>query len=85
MTAALRVAEYHATVYRRIWRGSVATVLIGPVLYLVAMGIGVGALIDDNTDSGLDIPYIEFVAPASWPRRRCRPPWPSRCTRCSAR
>ncbi len=64
MTAALHVAEYHARVYRRIWRGSVATVVIGPVLYLLAMGIGVGSLIDDNVSSGLgDTPYLEFVAP----------------------
>lgn len=59
----LRVARYHALVYRQLWRGSVATTIIGPVLYLVAMGIGVGSLIDDGPTSALGVPYIEFVAP----------------------
>lgn len=58
----LRVARYHALVYRQLWRGSAVTTLVGPVLYLLAMGIGVGGLIDDGS-SALDVPYIEFVAP----------------------
>mgnify|MGYP001814764767 CR=1 FL=1 len=59
----LRVARYHAAVYRRLWRGSAVTTLVGPVLYLVAMGIGVGTLIDDGPSSELGVPYVEFVAP----------------------
>lgn len=59
----LRVARYHALVYRQLWRGSVLTTIIGPILYLVAMGVGVGSLIDDRDTTPLDMPYIEFVAP----------------------
>lgn len=59
----LRVARYHALVYRQLWKGSVLTTIIGPILYLVAMGVGVGSLIDDRDTAPLDIPYVEFVAP----------------------
>ncbi len=60
----LRVAEYHARVYRRIWRGTLATTILGPTLYLVAMGVGVGTLIDDRPTSAIGgIPYVQYVAP----------------------
>lgn len=61
---AVRVAEYHAAVYRRTWQGSLVTMFLGPVLYLLAMGVGVGTLIDDRPDSAIgDVPYLVFVAP----------------------
>ncbi|MEL6985135.1 MAG: ABC transporter, partial [Actinomycetota bacterium] len=59
----LRVARYHALVYRQLWKGSVLTTIIGPILYLVAMGVGVGSLVDAGDSAPLDIPYVEFVAP----------------------
>jgi lipooligosaccharide transport system permease protein len=62
MTAyALRSFEYWAYSYRRVWRGSVVTSIVGPVLYLTAMGVGLGKIV--NRGPGLGVPYLQFVAP----------------------
>lgn len=50
-------------VYRSAWKIFV-TGFIEPVLYLLSIGIGVGALIDTFEFNGRTIPYAEFVAPA---------------------
>ena len=61
---AFRVAESEARVYRRIWRGSVFTSFLTPILYLVAMGVGLGTLIDANTPDGVEgMSYLTFLAP----------------------
>jgi lipooligosaccharide transport system permease protein len=60
----LRVAEYHARVHRRLWRGNLLVMLLGPGLYLLAMGLGVGSLIDDRPSSAIGgVPYLAYVAP----------------------
>jgi lipooligosaccharide transport system permease protein len=64
--APLRILEWHFMVYRRIWRANLLTSLLQPILYLLAMGLGVGALVNKNRGSAriLDgLPYIAFVAP----------------------
>ncbi len=61
---ALRVVEAHARVYRRTWRGSVISTFLSPAMYLLAMGIGLGALVDRGAGSAaLGIPYLTFLAP----------------------
>ncbi len=61
----LRVIEGHARYYRRTWRASVFSNFLTPVLYLLAMGVGLGKLIDQGSggSSTLDIPYLTFLAP----------------------
>lgn len=61
---AVRVVEAHALSYKRLWRGSVITAFINPLLFLVAMGHGLGSLIDRGA-SGIpqSIGYLEFIAP----------------------
>jgi len=60
----LRVAEYQAMAHKKMWRTSVLTMLLGPALYLLAMGLGVGSLVDDNPTSAIGgVPYLEYVAP----------------------
>jgi lipooligosaccharide transport system permease protein len=62
---ALRVLEGHVRAYRHVWRGSAVTTFANPLLYLVAMGLGLGTLIDrgagDATLGGFT--YLEFLAP----------------------
>ena len=60
MTYSLRAYEYWLTVYRRVWRGTIASSVLNPVLYLAAMGVGLGAIVKKQE---LGLPYIDFVAP----------------------
>jgi lipooligosaccharide transport system permease protein len=52
----MRVVESQALAYRRLWRGSVISTVLSPVLYLAAMGLGLGSLV-----TGFD--YLVFLAP----------------------
>ncbi len=62
MTAyGLRSYEYWMRSYRRVWRGSVVSSIVGPVLYLTALGVGLGKLV--NRGPGVGVPYLHFVAP----------------------
>ncbi|MDH3308614.1 MAG: ABC transporter permease [Acidimicrobiia bacterium] len=66
MTApALRVYEVHVRAYRRVWRGSVISTFFSPVLFLLAMGIGLGQLVDANggSESLGAVSYLVFLAP----------------------
>jgi lipooligosaccharide transport system permease protein len=58
-----RVVEREWVVWLRLWRGSVFSYVFAPLLFLAAMGIGLGDLIDKNqgTIGGLD--YLEFITP----------------------
>lgn len=59
-----RVIEASARVYKRTWRGSVASTFFIPLLYLAAMGAGLGTLVDDTGTGDLGgLRYIEFLAP----------------------
>lgn len=57
---AFRAYEYWLTVYRRVWRGTIASSVLNPVLYLAAMGVGLGAIVKQQQ---LGLPYLDFVAP----------------------
>lgn len=60
----LRVLEAEARVYRRQWRGSIFSTFLNPVLYLLAMGLGLGALVDANLPEGVEgVSYLTFLAP----------------------
>src|SRR2546430_1317719 len=45
MTGALRVVEHHLMVYRRTWKGGMFVSFASPILFLAAIGIGLGSLI----------------------------------------
>jgi lipooligosaccharide transport system permease protein len=63
-SAALRVVEAHARVYRRTWRGSVISTFLSPVLYLLAMGVGLGTLVNRGAGSAsVGVPYLTYLAP----------------------
>jgi len=53
------------TVYRRIWRSSLWSSVLGPLFYLGAMGVAVGSLVDKHGTASLGgVSYLAFVAPA---------------------
>lgn len=65
--ATIRVWESHASTYRRIWHAHVVLAVVQPSLYLLGIGLGVGALVDANTTSTAalgGITYFQFLAPA---------------------
>jgi lipooligosaccharide transport system permease protein len=60
----LRVFEHHLLVYRRTWRGSLFSTFLSPVLFLAAMGLGLGAIVDANNPQGVGgADYLGFLAP----------------------
>ena len=60
MAHTLRAYEYWLTVYRRVWRGTIASSVLNPVLYLAAMGISLGSIVHERQ---LGLPYLDFVGP----------------------
>jgi lipooligosaccharide transport system permease protein len=60
-TYAFRSFEYWAYSYGRVWRGSIVSSIVGPVLYLSAIGVGLGTLV--NQGNKLGVPYLDYVAP----------------------
>ena len=59
----LRVAEREARVWRRFWRSSALTLVLMPLMFLGAIGLGLGGLVDENTGSVEGVDYLAFVAP----------------------
>jgi lipooligosaccharide transport system permease protein len=64
LAASGRVWQRNFLVYKRLWHRSIAFGFLQPVLFLTAMGIGVGALISsqDLTAFG-GVPYIDWLGP----------------------
>jgi lipooligosaccharide transport system permease protein len=65
--AAVRVLGSNWALYRHTWHADAAGNLLQPLLYLLGMGIGVGALVDNSgrADTMLDgVSYLAFLAPA---------------------
>jgi lipooligosaccharide transport system permease protein len=59
----LRAAGYWAYQYKRTWRSSVVTSFLIPVLYLAAMGVALGSLIDKHSHGVDGVTYVAFLAP----------------------
>ena len=59
----LRAASYWGYQYRRTWRSSVVTSFLIPVLYLAAMGVALGSLIDKHSHGVGGVTYVAFLAP----------------------
>ena len=82
----LRVVEREARVFSRLWRGVVFSLFLNPVLFLAAMGLGLGGLVNEHTGNGRGrhLPRSTSRPACSWSRARCRSRRASRCGRCSA-
>lgn len=64
MTGAARMVQRNALVYRHVWRGSVFSSFLQPTLFLLAIGFGVGGLLNAQSvvfPNGMS--YVEFLAP----------------------
>ena len=64
MIGTWRVLEHHLMVYRRTWKGGMFVSFASPILFLAAMGIGLGSLIARGpvrTVGGVS--YLAFLAP----------------------
>lgn len=58
----LRVTERELRFFRSTWRATSFTLFGAPLLYLVALGIGLGGLIEERESlGGLD--YLDFIVP----------------------
>ncbi len=57
--------EHQLLLYLRTWRGSIFGNFAQPVLFLLAMGVGLGSFVD-RAGSGVmgGVPYLQFLAPA---------------------
>ena len=64
---AVREFRYWMTNYRRTWRGSIYSSVLSPLLYLGAMGLGLGTLVDKHGLSSLGgVTYLAgWVVPES--------------------
>jgi lipooligosaccharide transport system permease protein len=61
--AGVRHLEHNLLVYRRTWRGTAFSTLISPVLFLSAMGLGLGSLIPGGVAGFDGVSYLAFLAP----------------------
>ncbi|HEY0696471.1 MAG TPA: ABC transporter permease [Micromonospora sp.] len=57
---AVTVLEFFLTGYRRVWRGSVFSSFLLPVLTVLTFGLGVGAYIDQGVDG---VRYFDWLVP----------------------
>jgi lipooligosaccharide transport system permease protein len=57
--------EHQLLLYLRTWRGSIFGNFAQPVLFLLAMGVGLGSFVDRAGSSVMGgVPYLQFLAPA---------------------
>ena len=64
LAGAARVLQRNLLVYRRTWRGSLFGSFLTPLLYLTAMGIGLGSLVARGGTTVLGgVDYLSFLGP----------------------
>ena len=63
LAASGRVWQRNWLVYRRLWHRSLAFGFLQPVLFLTAMGLGLGALIGTDTAAFGGFEYIDWLGP----------------------
>lgn len=58
------VLGYFGASYRRTWRGTIIGRFLSPLFFLLAMGLGLGSLVDERAGGINGVPYLEYVVPA---------------------
>ncbi len=56
-------AEWRLASMKAYWSSIIGTALLTPLLYVIAMGIGLGSLVDAKSGGIGGVPYLVFVAP----------------------
>jgi lipooligosaccharide transport system permease protein len=56
----LRALGYFAYAYKKTWRSSITTSFLFPILYLAAMGVGLGKLVKGPVSG---VSYLDFIGP----------------------
>jgi lipooligosaccharide transport system permease protein len=62
-TGARAYAAQRLTAYRHFWRSSLVSAVVEPALFLAAMGLTLGVLVDRNSGLPGGVSYLEFLAP----------------------
>jgi lipooligosaccharide transport system permease protein len=62
-TAARAYAAQRLTAYRHFWRSSLVSAVVEPALFLAAMGLTLGVLVDRGPGLPGGLSYLEFLAP----------------------
>jgi lipooligosaccharide transport system permease protein len=64
LVMAIREFRFWLTNYRRTWQGSIYSSVLNPLLYLGALGLGLGTLVDAHGTGSLGgVRYLVFLAP----------------------
>jgi lipooligosaccharide transport system permease protein len=63
LALAARPLEFFYAQYRRVWRGTVISSVVNPIVFLLAFGWGLGQIADRSIALPEDVSYLEFVAP----------------------
>src|SRR5258708_7449956 len=63
-TFAVRELRHQLLLFRRTWRGTLFSSLVNPLLYLAALGAGLGSLVNHHAAGRLGVvSYLAFIAP----------------------
>lgn len=64
LAGAAHVFEHRAYAYRRAFRGSLFSSFVNPALFLTAMGLGLGGIVNARSPGAFGgVSYIQFLAP----------------------
>ena len=63
MIGAIRMVQRNAAVYRRVWRGTLFFSFLQPALFLLAMGVGLGAFVNRGAALLGGFEFLHFLAP----------------------
>lgn len=58
------VVEYNLAAARSFWTSMLVVGVATPMLYVLALGVGLGRVVDRHGTGQLGVPYLVFVAPA---------------------
>ncbi len=64
LTFAVRELRHQMMLYKRTWRGTLFSSVANPLLYLAALGAGLGSLVNHHAATSLGgVSYLAFIAP----------------------